>query len=209
MGLCSRAIWLDHGTMLADGSADEIVRNYLNKSGEVGDTHISLAERDDRGGDGALRFTGFHVRGLDGNPIEYVVAGDDVEFVFSYTALAEKVQNVSVWFWIMDGFGRRLMCLWSRLTGEDFERLPSEGELVCSVPRFPLVPGRYTVDLITALVNGTKSDAVPHAAMFEVVGGDYFGTGRPVDGIGDFMCEHSWSLSESFSKHEVVESAVS
>lgn len=196
MGLCSRAIWLDSGSIVTEGPADQVVRKYLADVSKQAELKGTLAERTDRRGDGRLRITGFRMRDSNGNPIDSVIVGDAVEFVLPYVTTGEPARNVNVWFWIRDDLGRNLMCFWSRLTGDDFEYLPPEGELVCSVPRFPLVPGTYSID-IRAVIKGVKADSIEDAAKLEVATGDFFGTGRPLTEIGDSLCEHSWRLEET------------
>jgi len=196
MGLCSRAIWLDSGSIVTDGPADKVVREYLSEVSRQAEMQGTLAERTDRAGDGRIRFTELRLRDSMRHSVDSVASGDSIEFVLSYTTAGKPVRNASVWLWIRDGYGRRLLCLWSRLTGDDFEYLPPEGELVCSVPRFPLVPGSYSIDLNSS-VNGIKADKIDGAAKLEVDTGDFFGTGRPLTDIGDSLCEHSWRLDEA------------
>ncbi len=199
MGLCSRAIWLDKGKVVSDGSADQVVREYISVVSKETESLGNLAERTDRFGDGRLKITGFRIRDKNGNSIESVIAGDAVEFVLPYVTIGEPARNVSVRFWIRDGYGRFLLCFWSRITGDDFEYLPPQGEFVCSVPCFALVPGTYSIT-IRAAVNGIRSDYIENAAKLEVALGDFFGTGGLLTNMGDFLCEHSWKLGEDDKK---------
>jgi len=196
MGLCSRAIWLDSGSIVSDGPADKVVREYLSEVSRQAELQGTLAERTDRLGNGRLRITGFRMQDRNGNPLDSAIVGDAMEFVLPYVTAGEPVRNVSVWFWVRDSYGRYLTCFWSRLTGDDFEHLPPEGELVCSVPHFPLMPGIYSID-ISVTVNGIRADKIEKAAKLEVASGDFFGTGRPLDSSGDFLCEHSWRFEDT------------
>ena len=197
LSLCSKVFWLNNGSIEASGSAEEVVRKYLFSFAERGSWRTEISQRTDRlGEEGVLRFTGFHLQDTKGNPIDCVATGDSVDFVFSYTSKKEKLANVSVWFWIRDNFGRGLLCLWTDLTGQDFQSLPPKGEFICRVPRFPLKPDKYTID-INSNVNGVTADRLTDAAVFEVVVGDFFGTGRSLEGLGTFIYEHSWRFSET------------
>ncbi|MDD5005761.1 MAG: ABC transporter ATP-binding protein [Candidatus Omnitrophica bacterium] len=198
MGLCSRAIWLHQGEKEDEGPSQQIVKRYLSSYVERGVWQVPIAERTDRVGAGSIRFTGFRLQDKDGNPIDCIVAGETVDFVFSYVCKDETVGNVTVWFWIRDDLGRDLLCLWSRKTGQDFEKLPKKGELICRIPRFPLRPNKYIIDL-KADVNNVHGDRLPDAALFEVVAGDFYGTGRSVSDLGIFLCDHSWRYSENSS----------
>jgi len=203
-GLCSRAIWLDAGRKQAGGPADRIVREYLTTSSQRGEWQTTIAQRSDRVGDGRLRFTEVQLRDGEGVPVNAVVAGDSIDFVLSYVSAGESLRNVSVWFWIRDAFGRGMVALGSRLTGDDFDCLPPKGKLVCHVPRFPLRAGTYYVDLGADVDASIKADRVLRAVKLEVVAGDFFGTGQTYyPSYGDFLCEHSWRLSEGDECHSL------
>jgi len=196
IGLCSRAIWLKAGQKEAEGPAEEIVRRYLTDSRKFIESQASLAERTDRTGNGEMRFTGCRLRNCHDDYINAVATGEAVDFVLTYVGSTESISNVTVWLWIRDSLGRILLTLWSRLTGEDFATLPREGELICHVPRFPLIPGTYLVD-IHASVNGIRADRISNAIELEVVPGDFFGTGRsPQSSDGVYLCDHSWHLEK-------------
>jgi len=196
LGLCPRAIWLGSGVKQADGPASQIVRQYLSSSVARGNSEASLAEITDRTGNGQLRFTGFQLRDEKGVPVDCAIAGDTVEFVLSYVTKGAGVRNVNVLFWILDDFGRCLLCFWSKLTEENFESLPPKGKLVCRVPRFPLTAGRYYLEIRAMINDSIKADHIQHGVTLEVVNGDFFSTGRSLDPVGPFLCEYSWRLDE-------------
>ena len=59
--LCTRAIWLEDGRIAAEGEVTPVVDAYLAASHRLADAPV--AERRDRGGSGALRFTRVEIRG--------------------------------------------------------------------------------------------------------------------------------------------------
>ncbi|MGH3048759.1 MAG: Wzt carbohydrate-binding domain-containing protein, partial [Gaiellaceae bacterium] len=193
--LCTRAIWIDDGRLVADGDPHELVRAYLATTrSEIGTT--SLADRNDRTGPGPIRFTSLSIRDGLGRPIETVSSGETVEFLLSYTTNGEKLTHVSPFIYIRDQFDHPLLVLWSQLTAEDFQSLPPEGQLVCQVPKFPLGTGTYVID-VGATVNSPtvrdSGDEVKNAALLEVMTGDFFGTGRSAPSPIVFQCQHSWT----------------
>ncbi|HET7568243.1 MAG TPA: ABC transporter ATP-binding protein [Gaiellaceae bacterium] len=193
--LCTRVIWIDNGGLRADGDPHRTVRDYLATTrSEIGTT--SLADRNDRTGPGPIRFTSIEIRNAAGEPTDAVDSGETVEFVVSYTTNGERLQNVSPFIYVHDQFDRPLLVFWSQLTAEDFSTLPPEGRIVCQVPRFPLTAGTYAID-VGATVNSPTvrdgGDEVKNAAMFEVVTGDFFGTGRSAPSPIEFQCPHSWT----------------
>ncbi len=195
LSLCPRTIWLDNGAIRDEGPSEEIVRKYLAAMHEVR-TQTDIADRTDRKGSRAALFTDFRLQDESGQVIGAVPTGDTVDFVLSYVAPDGPINDVSVWFWLRDPFtGRRLITCWSYLTGQDFMALPEKGELICRVPNFPLSPGQYSVDLSIRVERNT-ADKLLNAAKIDVVPGDFFGTGRKLESVGDFVLEHDWRLNE-------------
>ena len=195
--LCTRAIWIDGGRLRADGDPHEIVRDYLATTASEFAT-VALADRNDRHGPGPIRFTGIELRNSSGDRVGSVHSGETVEFVLSYTTITPegRLTHVSPYLYIRDQADHPLLLFWSNLTAEDFEALPREGQLVCRVPRFPLSAGTYSIDVGASVNSPTvrdSGDAVAHAAVFEVVTGDFFGTGRTAPNAIVFQCPHSWN----------------
>jgi lipopolysaccharide transport system ATP-binding protein len=175
-----------------------VVRDYMAASVERVGT-VSLAERKDRTGGGQIRFTEFSLQDETGNPINATPTGDAVNLIVSYETPGEPVQDVRVWLNIRDSYGRLLMCFYSSAGGGDFERLPRVGQLVCHVPRFPLVPGVYSVDIHSRVNQKVSADNILSAATFEVLTGDFFGNGVSLRDMGDFLCDHTWGVREGSS----------
>ncbi len=192
LGLCQRTLWMDGGRLVADGPTEDVVRAYTQSCLQLASEGSSIAALD-REGDGRLRFSGFSLRDGQGQPLEYATCGEPVEFVLSYHTNGEELRHVSAWFWIKNHLKKGILCFYTHVTGQDFERLPPSGQLVCRVPRLPLPPGNYLVDL-SARAAGVQVDRVPEAARLDVAPGDFFGTGRATTGLGDVLCEQSWDL---------------
>lgn len=194
LGLCPRTIWINQGQIAEDGASREVVQQYTKDSMERA-SQKSL-EGKTRKGDGVIEFTGFHLRDPQGCPTPHVLCGDDVEFVINYrSANGKDLKNVSIWIWILDPLRKPLTCLWSMLTNQDFKQIPAQGRLVCRVPKLNLPPGSYMIDL-AARINKGRSEKLLEAAKLEVVPGDFFGTGRPINQTGQFLCSHSWSTED-------------
>lgn len=193
--LCTRAILLENGGVRVDGDVNSVVQEYLISSSEEGEWHTEIAERTDRQGNGALRFTGFQLRALNGDAIDAVVAGEAFEFVLHYQKHTPQIQTAAIYIWLRDAFTKGLLRFGTDLTSQNFEHLPDQGQIICRVPRFPFRSGQYYIDL-GANIDGVKADRVHRAVTLDVIGGDFYGSGKiplhPND--GDMLCEHSWHL---------------
>ncbi len=97
--------------------------------------------------------------------------------------------------------GQRVLLLDTELLGSDIERVaPGAGVVRALMPKLCLLPGRYHLTIF-ATVNGVIVDWVRNSGVFDVEGGDYFGTGRlPSEGEGLIVIDHSISYESATSK---------
>jgi hypothetical protein len=70
------------------------------------------------------------------------------------------------------------MVLNSQMANREFETLPPQGSVYCSVPKFPLMIGEFYITA-TLMVNGIMTDQVEKAISFHIENGDFYGTGIP------------------------------
>jgi lipopolysaccharide transport system ATP-binding protein len=193
--LCPRAIWLEGGRIAAEGEVGPVVDAYLAASHRLADTPV--AERRDRGGSGALRFTRVELR--SGDPAragDRPSTGSALEIGLGYTAASgAPLKNVRLAVLVLDSLGGRVFATDTRLLNADFAELPPAGELICEIPDLPLAAGRYQLNL-WATVGDDVADHVEDAASLTVEAGDPFGTGRATlaEKHGPCVVRHAWRL---------------
>ena len=192
MSLCDRAVLMQNGHLVSDGSAGAIVQEYLATVGEEGSG--SLIDRADRRGDGSLRVTTVALEEPDGAPTEFIQSGANARFALDYTtASGLPVSNVSVTVALDSLFGERIAVLQTGYVDSDFQELPPSGRIVCQIPRVPLVAGVYSTSIYIT-VNGVVADWVIGASTFRVEPGDFYGTGRYPDvQDGKILLDQSWT----------------
>lgn len=192
LGLCSRAIWIDDGGLVADGPSSTVVEAYTRASMDLA-SNVALNERTQEG-PGAIKFTGFGLQDATGKKLAFAFCGQDVELVIDYeTSDGQDLRNVKAWVWFRDHLGKSLALMFTHLTNQNFERIPGRGRMICRLPRLTLAPGSYLVDIATR-ATGHKADKLIGAAMLEVSPGDFFGSGKPISDVGMFLMDHSWRL---------------
>ena len=192
-GLCQRGVVLDQGRMTFDGPVEAALRHYVAASG----THAlpPLATRTDRTGDGRLRFTAVRFGTPDG-PATTFLTGQDLRLEIDYEA-ARELGHVSVSVPFFTHIGQPAFMAWTRMLDADFERLPARGTLVLDIPRLPLRGGGYVINLWCE-VNGHLADWIRDVARFDVLDGDYFGTGRtPPAAYGLVVVDHRFSCEDA------------
>lgn len=195
-GLCSRAIVLQKGQIVFDGPSQQAVSYYLSAQATASQTN--LIDRQDRAGNGRIRFVQAWVEDAEGNTVETVCSGQDVRLVAEYQASDNHpLGSLTVLFALNGRMGEQIAGLVSDCVGTMWENAPPAGQVVCRLPRLPLNAGRYSFN-VYAYVNDITADWVREAAAFTVIAGDFFGTGRlPSEDQGSFLLDQSWTLEPS------------
>jgi lipopolysaccharide transport system ATP-binding protein len=194
--LCSRAMLLEHGALVMDGDTLDVLNHY--RSVLVSPVQIPLADREDRAGNGVVRFTNFTAHSATNIQNVGLVSGQDAVFRLGFqrttSGTLHKVQFNIIFF---DQLGNRLFHCSTRYMNKDFSALPALGSVECRVPHLPLAAGSYLID-INVHVQDNRADIVPRAAIIVVHEGDFYGTGRlPVLRHSGFvLVGQDWQLVE-------------
>jgi lipopolysaccharide transport system ATP-binding protein len=111
--------------------------------------------------------------------------------------------NVSVT--ISTVLGELMLHLYTANTGTLLRELPPEGAIRCSIPRCPLPPGRYVMN-VWADVGGEILDWIQRASELTVVEGDFYGVGRAghLPSHTAVLVEHSWTIDTPVSEQSVT-----
>jgi lipopolysaccharide transport system ATP-binding protein len=192
--LCSRAILLDHGAVLAEGSTGAVVQEYLSSVSR----RAFLAPCDLRSLVRDPRMQPVFVEGL--------VNGES--FVAHHTFLPEQalrfeltlelpkpIKQCWVGIHFEDEMGIRVYSLSTRWELGPFDMADGKHEVTCVVDRPPLVPGKYFVS-IGFFGEGRQVDWLERVACIEFVQYDVYGTGElPQVYQGYFLSRACWNVS--------------
>jgi lipopolysaccharide transport system ATP-binding protein len=203
--LCQTGVLLAKGRVMKLGPVNEVVRDYLSQADRI--SQISLADRNDRNGTGALRFTRVTLRDAADEQTNVFACGAVAVFDLHVKLLGGRsFCSVRISVGIDNHLGHRILNLSTNLAGEDFAQLPADVDTIrLRIPRMTLTPGRYGFTLF-ASVNGETADWVVNVGSFDVEGGDYYGTGNlPPAGPGQgyFLMEHAFELPEQAARAAV------
>lgn len=193
--LCTTGILLDRGNMTFKGPTKECIDLYLRSLG--GSQSVPLDERVDRSGSQALRFTRVELQTESGEPIPAAYSGQDIVLVLHYESRVRPPSaNVRVAVDVRGRFREEIAHLSSHLFGVDLHS-QSRGRFCCRIPRLPLQPGPYPLDLL-AWVGNQLSDSLDNAFTLNVEAGDYFNSGKlPPPERGLFLIDHQWESQPS------------
>ena len=194
--LCSRCLFLDRGRVVEIADTPRVVERY--QAGLDSTLSVPLIDRVDRRGSGDMRFVHLAIE-ADNADNRRVTSGTPT-LVRMQTQSPDGLQmrNVDIWVRITDSWGNPLLTCITSFVEERFETLPSEADVTCKIPRLPLGPGEYRIDL-RAMVEGKEADFVESAGKFTVHAGDFFGTWRVSESHkhGPFLVDHNWTVVES------------
>lgn len=187
--LCKRGIFLDHGSIHADGSIETAVAAYLRVMEEQAEA-LDLSERVDRWGkqDVIVR----RVAVFDGDTsVQTLTSGRPATFTFELTGVQA---GLSCAFDLFDQLGHPVTTVSSsHPTPEDVWETQSQPFFECTIPELPLLPGRYRVDVTLRGTAGHVQDHIEGAAYFDVVDGIVGGRPATVLGsVGDVVFVARW-----------------
>jgi lipopolysaccharide transport system ATP-binding protein len=192
--LCSKAMVLWQGQVEYPlGSVEGAVQQYLTQVHKI--TKMKLAERTDRQGSGRVRIEDFATFDSQGNELEYLATGQEVDFRIYYSSKDSNVQNVSVAIGITSNSGSFVSMLSNQVAGDMFESIARDGYFTCKIRKLPLMPGNYTAGLIIRS-NDVILDWIQQAVTIVVEPGDFYGTGRmPPASHSGVLLEQEWTLN--------------
>jgi lipopolysaccharide transport system ATP-binding protein len=143
-----------------------------------------------------MQFTNVSLLDASGKPTPVGQMGRDLTFVLDFERSPITARDAVVSVTISDPYSRNLFMCLSRSSSPETLRLPLHGQVQCTIPKLPLLPGTYKVS-ITCKLGEILQDAVTDAAELNVVEGDFFGTGKiQPDNGGYLVVPHQWNVTE-------------
>jgi lipopolysaccharide transport system ATP-binding protein len=195
LNLCSRGILIERGRMAADGDIETVVQHYLASLR----TRVSwdLSNCQGRQGQGRARFTRLRFEDEQGRPVERGVSGKPLVIILDFESSGDRPLpgcRLSVVF--SDNLGQVLFNCASELTVSEPVTLAPSGVVRCLIPKLPLSQNQYLLSLFFE-VNREVEDWLINAIEFDVVDGDFYGTGRlyPEGWRGKgVLVDHQWII---------------
>jgi lipopolysaccharide transport system ATP-binding protein len=188
--LCTRTILLEQGLVTSMGPSQSVVSTYIENSME---NASQLQIQDNPSND--FRVTNVAIVDQSGEPRPVVMTGQELRLKIKYeTSFGKTIPNAILILTFTDGNGTPLFVCCSLQSCVDSLSLPTHGTLCFSVPRLPLLPGRYLIGFMCK-VGKTVIAEHQNFMNLEVAMGDFFGTGKlPNSRAGSVIIDHEWSV---------------
>jgi lipopolysaccharide transport system ATP-binding protein len=165
--LCTRALWIDAGSLAVDGTPAWAVAQYLSSSVSEGATWLADAS----GNDGReMSLQAAEVRDVSGNNTAAVRFDQPFVVDVSYR-VNERIQDAALLLRITDLSGNIVFTSWDTDSGltEPPNRMPGAYVSSCTVPKRLLKPGRYWLSIGCHVPNGKRLDYRENVVAFDVV----------------------------------------
>lgn len=196
--LCTRAIILQHGGIIADGAPRDVLGHYINS--QEADSGINLDQRTDRSGAGNAHLTKLSFSSPRGDNLQALVLAEPIELWIEVAFPASEMgKTVSVSVHFSDRNEYRLFSFYSSIDGRITHVTGASMCFQCRLEQgLPVLPGLYVVDCV-ALINGVEADKVEHAVTLEILPADFYGSAElPHRSGGSVLLNYSWQVRETF-----------
>ena len=169
---CDRALLLDHGRLVADGSATDVTAQYRRAIGLAADGS-RIGPEIERWGARDVVVTGARMLNEGGEEDRNPTTGGFTRIELSYQILNDAVSEFTCVVWLVRGDG--LVVSEARLPVSQYAQVGasqrgSAGTIRYDLPQLPLLEGDYGVNIeLQARRDAAAYDHVEHAIRFRVI----------------------------------------
>ena len=194
--LCEDCYLIENGKLRSQGKASNIIDEYLNRL-KIISNEKKIINRSDRTGSQLAKISKLYIIDKEGEKTNNLISGQLYCFKIKVINMGlEKLENFNINLAIYNNQGRFITELNNRTSKKNFTVINnSNAELSCTIKKNPFMRGEFFVE-IALFVNDIFCDRVQNALCFNVLEGDYFGSGnmRGNKRQGIFI-DQEWKLS--------------
>jgi len=145
--LCSRALWLEDGRLVADDAADVVVSRYLADAWEKEEGNLTCLSKDGRcWGNGAVKITQVRLLNSDGQERQNFHVGDTLVVEINYDARC-RIEHPVFGLAIHRGDDLHITGPNTKFSGYEIPSIEGKGRITFTLPFIPLLEGAYYISV--------------------------------------------------------------
>jgi len=190
-GLCNQALVLNNGMVsFPKGNTNKALQMFKNSiSAQSLSSDLSLVQT--RSGSGNLVINSMIFKNKNSEIIISPSTGEKITIEFEVKAFMD-IKSLSIAIGFYSQLGECKLILWNELLNSFFDVNKGVLLIFCVIDNFPLTVGSYTINLITSS-NNEILDWIQEAKSIEVLGGDYYNTGKTIESSHQTaLVPHKW-----------------
>ena len=189
--LCGRGMLLEQGKVTCAGPVNAVVAAYLET---LTDRVIRSADTLVQSPDGSVKVLSVDILDGLGRPAAAALCGEEMTLRVCLDS-RRRINDLIVGVGFNGDLDARVAVVHSSTAGFSLPLPAGESTILCRVPRFPLVPGLYWLDLHLS-DRGTDVLFAPRVQQFCVESGDFHNSGRLPDQAwaGYCLLEQTWTV---------------
>ena len=188
--LCNHGIYLENGMLKMQGSAEEVINEYLNMN--LTFEGVSLAEYPREAGcNGKVKITKIEFFDNQRN-LRNLQCGSHCQIKLYYETTQEQVGCHFAYAISNSAKGTRVSFN-TKYTADALKISKGFGSILCDIPNLPLTAGRYTIDFYVSSTEGKCDHIIGYP--IEILGGDFFklgGASADLGLSGVMLTDHRW-----------------
>lgn len=194
--LCESGVVLENGKVIYIGKQSDAISHYLESVSQKNDTDLN--KRDDRIGTGEVRITAIEIKDLDGKLLYNVMSGQDIDIHFHFkTTPNYRRSNVIISLMVRTYLDVPVFLQHNKLTGDNWNHLPSSGTFICRIRKLPLPSATYNWGY-SVMVSEEYLDRIDYLNNLTVIEGDFYKSGElPPITHGCCLVDAEWRLLDS------------
>jgi lipopolysaccharide transport system ATP-binding protein len=195
--LCTRAVLIDQGQVVADGEPRGVLAEYLSTEARACEAECDLSASPARRKNALPLVRKLRVLTAEGQPSSRLVCGEAATFELELD-LERPLQTPRVGVGFDNHWGQRVCTVATELSERGLPALGGPCRVRCHVPELPLMPGNYTLTVNVGNMQEPLLDCLENVVAVEVLPADFFGNGRlPLGTQGDTLVRSRWAVVDS------------
>ncbi|MCG9900461.1 MAG: ABC transporter ATP-binding protein [Hydrotalea sp.] len=191
--LCQNAKLFKDGKLIKEGKSNDVIEEYLFEKSLDFNKKSNLNSKT-RIGEQNVRFIDTWTEDDKKNKRTKFKAGETIRILARLNKLATNVKPLQISFGISTIREVSITDLSNVLTNQEFISESSDVVIECLIKKAPFNVGVYVYNLMVRQ-QGQIEDWIINASHFEIVSGDYFGSGKIPDSNRLIFVDQDWKLN--------------